>query len=71
MIEAWRIVKAEHAADAFTGEGAMLYAGRWHSEGTRVVIIHTDIPEGQSERYETGWIEYYFEPMKKYFGEKS
>jgi RES domain-containing protein len=37
VIEAWRIAKAEYADDAFSGEGAMLYAGRWHSEGTRVV----------------------------------
>lgn len=37
MINAWRLVKAEHAADAFSGEGAAKYAGRWHSEGTRVV----------------------------------
>jgi RES domain-containing protein len=33
----WRICKAEHAATAFTGEGALLYAGRWHHPGTRVV----------------------------------
>ena len=37
MITAWRIVKEEHADDAFGGEGAFLYAGRWHSAGTRVV----------------------------------
>ena len=35
MIEAWRIVKPEYADDAFSGDGSMLYAGRWHSEGTR------------------------------------
>ena len=33
----WRICKAEHAARAFTGEGALLYAGRWHRKGTPVV----------------------------------
>jgi RES domain-containing protein len=33
----WRICKVEHAATAFTGEGAMLYGGRWHHPGTRVV----------------------------------
>lgn len=36
-ITAWRIVKAAHVAEAFSGEGAFLYAGRWHSAGTRVV----------------------------------
>ena len=33
----WRICKAEHAATAFTGEGALLYPGRWHHAGTAVV----------------------------------
>ena len=33
----WRICKAEHAATAFTGEGAMVYPGRWHHAGTAVV----------------------------------
>jgi RES domain-containing protein len=33
----WRICKAEHAATAFTGEGALLYPGRWHHAGTPVV----------------------------------
>ncbi|HME69489.1 MAG TPA: RES family NAD+ phosphorylase [Myxococcota bacterium] len=33
----WRILKAEHAATAFTGEGAMVYPGRWHHAGTPVV----------------------------------
>lgn len=33
----WRLCKAEHAATAFTGEGALLYPGRWHHAGTPVV----------------------------------
>jgi len=33
----WRICKAEHIAMAFTGEGALLYPGRWHHAGTPVV----------------------------------
>ena len=33
----WRVCKAEHAATAFTGEGAMVYPGRWHHAGTPVV----------------------------------
>lgn len=37
MISAWRIVKAGHAASAFSGEGARLAGGRWNSKGTAVV----------------------------------
>jgi RES domain-containing protein len=33
----WRICKSIHAARAFTGEGAILYAGRWHRRGVPVV----------------------------------
>lgn len=36
-MRAWRICKAEHAAKAFTGGGALLYPGRWHHAGTPVV----------------------------------
>ena len=36
-------------------------------DGTLVTLNHTDIPFGQSEMYEKGWNEYYFEPMVGYF----
>jgi len=39
VITAWRIVRPEFAADAFSGEGAAENAGRWHSAGTRVVYV--------------------------------
>lgn len=37
MREAWRILKAKHAASAFTGKGAADYGGRWNSRGVAVV----------------------------------
>jgi RES domain-containing protein len=36
-VSAWRIVKRKHLETAFTGDGARLYGGRWHSKGQAVV----------------------------------
>ena len=33
----FRICQARHAGGAFTGDGAVLYPGRWHRRGIRVV----------------------------------
>jgi len=37
------------------------------AESTRLVLNHTDIPDGQKETYAAGWQEYYFVPMQEYF----
>ena len=39
----WRICRRLHAADAFSGEGARLYGGRWNSPGVRVVYTSTSL----------------------------
>jgi RES domain-containing protein len=36
-VEVFRIVTRARAADAFSGEGARLYGGRWNPKGLRVV----------------------------------
>jgi len=36
-VRSWRLVKERHAENAFDGEGARLYGGRWNSPGQRVV----------------------------------
>ena len=36
-LTAWRIVKERHAANAFDGEGARRFGGRWNSPGTALV----------------------------------
>ena len=36
--------------------------------GTKVTLIHTNIPEDQVESYKQGWEDFYFKSMSKYFG---
>ena len=36
-------------------------------KGTKIVLIHTEIPEGQKNDYKQGWKDFYFNPMKDYF----
>ena len=36
-VTAWRITKRKFASDAFSGEGAREYGGRWNSRGTAMV----------------------------------
>ncbi len=35
--------------------------------GTKLTLIHTKVPEGQ-DGYIKGWEDFYFTPMKEYFG---
>jgi uncharacterized protein YndB with AHSA1/START domain len=35
--------------------------------GTHLILKHSEIPSGQGQDYEQGWIDNYFEPMEKYF----
>lgn len=37
MARGWRIVPENRASDAFLGEGARLYGGRWNSAGVAIV----------------------------------
>jgi RES domain-containing protein len=38
-LSAWRIVKTKYLKEAFDGEGARLYGGRWNSPGNRAVYV--------------------------------
>jgi RES domain-containing protein len=43
VITAWRIVRKEFVDDVFSGEGARLYAGRWHSAGHRLIYTASNL----------------------------
>ncbi|SRR6266487_4886973 len=35
--------------------------------GTKVTIIHVDMPDDQVDSYRQGWEDFYFKPMREYF----
>ncbi len=39
--------------------------------GTRVTLMHSQIPQGQAEQYKAGWREYYFAPMREYYSKST
>ena len=36
--------------------------------GTEITLAHSKMPEDQVENYRQGWEDFYFKPMKQYFG---
>jgi uncharacterized protein YndB with AHSA1/START domain len=38
-----------------------------HPRGTRVTLLQTGVPRSQARRYRTGWIEFYWRPLRAHF----
>jgi len=36
-------------------------------EGTKLTMVHSNVPAEQAEAYRQGWIDYYWNPLKDYF----
>ena len=63
IVQAWRTTEfPENSSDS----KLELYFEPENGE-TRLTLIQSEIPDGQTEEYRQGWIDYYFEPMQKYF----
>ena len=43
LMRLWRMCRQVHAAEAFSGEGARLYGGRWNSPGVKMVYTSTSL----------------------------
>lgn len=66
LLQSWRTAEFPESAPDSILEVLLFGDGG----GTRLVLRHSEIPEGQGARYREGWVEHYFEPMQKYFGKK-
>ena len=39
--------------------------------GTRVTMVHSNVPASQADSYRQGWVDYYWTPMKAYFAREA
>ncbi|HUI72450.1 MAG TPA: SRPBCC domain-containing protein [Spirochaetia bacterium] len=66
IVQSWRTT--DFPKDAPDSRLELLLEGA--KGGTKIIIVQTEIPSGQGADYRQGWIDYYFEPMKRYFAAK-
>ena len=64
IVQAWRT--SEFPDDALDSHLEILFEEV--AEGTKVTLTHSDMPEDQVHSYRQGWEDFYFKPMKEYFG---
>ncbi len=63
IVQAWRTTEfPEESADSRVELLLEAVEG-----GTKITLIHSEIPEGQADGYKQGWEDFYFKPMKEYF----
>jgi hypothetical protein len=63
IVQAWRTTEFPSQAPDSTVEIRLSKVNR----GTKMALLQSDIPDGQSEMYAEGWLEYYFDPMTRFF----
>jgi activator of HSP90 ATPase len=65
IVQAWRAAEFPPEAEDSIVE---ILLEEEHGK-TKLTIKHTNIPDGQADGYKTGWEDFYFKPMRKFFGE--
>lgn len=63
IVQAWRT--SEFPEESPDSHVEILLEGT--AEGTKLTLVHTNIPAGQAEGYKEGWEEFYFTPMRAFF----
>jgi uncharacterized protein YndB with AHSA1/START domain len=61
IVQRWRT--SEFPEDA--GDSMVELTLRPVEGGCEITLVHSGIPEGQGERYKSGWVDYYFEPLRE------
>ena len=64
-----RIVQTWHASDWPEGHlSTVIFQLRRVPAGTRLSFTHRNIPDEEAESISQGWKEYYWKPLKSFFG---
>lgn len=66
ILQSWR--SAEFPEDSLNS--FLLVKLEETKNGTKLTLVHSEIPDGQAKSYKSGWVEHYINPMKEYFGQK-
>jgi len=65
IVQAWRTSEfADNAPDSRLEVSLEDVEG-----GVKVTLTHSDMPEDQVDGYRQGWEDFYFKPMRKFYGE--
>lgn len=66
-----KIVQSWHASDWPEGHySKVTFALSKDQKGTKLTFTQSDVPEEFCDDISQGWIDFYWEPMKKYFAKK-
>jgi uncharacterized protein YndB with AHSA1/START domain len=63
IVQAWRTTEFPDGAP----DSTLTVRFEPASGGTKVTLVHENIPDGQGDAYKQGWHEHYFTPMKAHF----
>lgn len=63
IVQTWRTTEFEESDE----DSLLTIKLKKIDQGCELTLIHENIPEGQTDRYKSGWIQHYFEPMKNHF----
>jgi activator of HSP90 ATPase len=69
LLEGRRIVQSWRTTEFPQGSPDSLLTVHFDPQGrgTHLTLVHCDIPQGQGRQYEEGWVEFYLEPLARYF----
>ena len=63
ILQSWRTTEFSKNTPDSTLEVLITKSGR----GSKLTLVHKNLPQGSSAEYKTGWNDFYFTPMKEYF----